>query len=92
MKDSISIEIKEKRLQELNLLVNKYSLENNQKYINKVEKVLVLGKSEKDANKLYGYTETMKLVNISADKDVTGEIVEVLITDAKSFSLDGELK
>ncbi len=92
MKDSISLEIKEKRLQELNELVNKYSLENNKKYLNKVEKVLILGKSEKDKNKLYGYTETMKLVNVETDKDVVGQIVEVIITDAKSFSLDGVLK
>jgi tRNA-2-methylthio-N6-dimethylallyladenosine synthase len=67
-------------------------LENNKKYVGNVEKVLVIGVSEKDDSKVYGYTETMKLVNIIADKNVIGEIVDVVITDAKSFSLDGILK
>ena len=31
----------------------------------------------------------MKLVNVEADKKVIGEIINVKITDAKSFSLDG---
>jgi len=92
IKDAISFEEKEKRLQKLNEIVNKYSLANNRKYVGKTEKVLVLGESEKDKNKVYGYTETMKLVNIIADKNVIGEIVDVEITDAKSFSLDGVLK
>ena len=89
MEDKISIEKKEERLQELNKLVNKYSLENNKKLLNNIEKVLLIGISEKDENKLYGYTETMKLVNVIADKNLIGTIQNVKIIDAKSFSLDG---
>ena len=44
MEDKVSMEVKEKRLQELNNLVNKYSLESNQKLIGKVVDVLVNGK------------------------------------------------
>lgn len=91
MEDKISVEVKEKRLQELNNLVNKYSLESNQKLVGKVVEVLVNGISEKDSNKVYGYTETMKLVNIVGGDDLIGKIVPVKITDAKSFSLDGEI-
>ena len=91
MEDKISVEVKEKRLQELNNLVNKYSLESNQKLVGKVVEVLVNGISEKDSNKVYGYTETMKLVNIVGGNDLIGKIVPVKITDAKSFSLDGEI-
>lgn len=47
--------------------------------------VLVVGLSEKDSNKVYGYTETMKLVNIVSNKDLIGKIVPVKITDAKSL-------
>lgn len=89
MKDDTEMGIKEERLQRLNELVNKYSLEANQKLINKTVPVLVIGESEKDRNKVYGYTDTMKLVNIEGSKDLIGKIVPVLIQDAKSFSLDG---
>ncbi len=91
MEDKVSMEVKEKRLQELNNLVNKYSLESNQKLVGKVVDVLVNGISEKDSSKVYGYTETMKLVNIVGGKELIGKIVPVKITDAKSFSLDGEI-
>ena len=92
MPDKVSKEEKEQRLQKLNELINKFSLKKNKEYLNKICKVLVLGVSEKDQDKVYGYTETMKLVNIKAPKDIIGQIVDVKITDAKSFSLDGILK
>ena len=91
MKDSISLETKEKRLQELNKLINYYSNLKNKEYLNKVVKVLITGKSEKDVNKVCGYTETMKLVNVLAPVETIGEIIDVKITDTKSFSLDGEM-
>ena len=34
----------------------------------------------------------MKLVNIEGDKDNIGKIIPVIVTDAKSFSLDGKVK
>ena len=89
MEDKISKEIKENRLQELNKLVNEYSLENNKKLLNTIQKVLLIGISEKDNKKLYGYTETMKLVNVLCDNNLIGTIQNVKIIDAKSFSLDG---
>ncbi len=88
--DKISMDVKEKRLQTLNELVNKYSLQANQKYLGKIEKVLIEGTSEKDNNKVFGYTETMKLVNVTNAQDKIGQIIDVKITEAKSFSLDGE--
>ena len=92
MKDSITLEEKEKRLQKLNKLINKYSLEANKRYINKTVPVLIEGISEKDKNKVFGYTDTMKLVNVENANDKIGKIIPVTITDAKSFSLDGEYK
>ena len=90
MKDEVSMKVKEERLHKLNELVNYYSNKNNQKYLNKEVDVLILGVSEKDNNKVYGYTDTMKLVNVIGSKNLIGEIVKVKITDAKSFSLDGK--
>ena len=92
IKDSITLEEKEKRLHMLNEKINNYSLESNKRFLNKIVKVLVLGINEKDKNKVYGYTEEMKLVNIDAPKNTIGQIINVKIDDAKSFSLDGHIE
>ena len=92
MPDDTPLKEKEDRLHRLNELVNNYSLENNQKLLNKTVPVLIQGISEKGSNKVYGYTDTMKLVNVVGSKDLIGKIVNVTITDAKSFSLDGIIK
>ncbi len=89
MEDKVSLKEKEERLYKLNETINKYSLENNLKYIGRIEKVLLTDISEKDNSKLCGYTETMKLVNVICDKSLIGTIQNVKITNAKSFSLDG---
>ncbi len=89
MEDKISMKEKEERLHQLNELVNKYSLESNKKYIGEVVDVLITDLSDKGIDKVCGYTDTMKLVNVFGSKDLIGQIVKVKITDAKSFSLDG---
>ena len=91
MKNDLTESEKEDRLHRLNELVNKYSKESNERMLNTIQKVLVIGVSEKDSNKVCGYTENMKLVNVAAPKDTIGQIINVKITDAKSFSLDGEI-
>lgn len=90
IKDTIPLEIKEERLHKLNDVINSYSLAHNKEYIGKSEEVLVLGPSEKGEDKVFGYTKTMKLVNVSGAKEDIGKLINVHITDAKSFSLDGE--
>ena len=87
----LSEDAKEERLAKLNEAVNKYSLLANEAYVGKCVKVLITGVSEKDDKLIAGYTETMKLVNVRGDKDLIGEIVDVKITEAKSFSLNGEV-
>ncbi len=91
LEDKTTLEEKEKRLYRLNEIVNKYFLESNQKMIGKVVDVLVDGPSEKDGM-LCGYTDTNKLINFIGKKDSIGKIVKVLVTDAKTWSLDGEQK
>ena len=91
MEDDTPLEVKEERLHRLNELVNKYALEANQKYLGKVVPVLLENVSEKDDSMLAGYTDTMKLVNVKASKDMLGKIVLVKITDVKTWSMDGEI-
>ena len=90
MEDNIPFNEKEERLYRLNKLINKYSKEANEKYLNKKVLVLLEGESSKKGS-LMGYTDTMKLVNVKGKKDLIGEIVNVKITDVKSFSMDGEI-
>ena len=90
MDDSIPFEVKQQRLYKLNELVNKYSNESNNKLLNQVVPVLIEGASIKGDNLYSGYTDTMKLVNVKCDKDDLVKIINVKITEAKSWSLNGE--
>ena len=90
LKDDTPLSIKEERLYELNEVVNKYFLENNKKLIGKSVPVLVEGISDKK-NELFGYTDTNKLINFKGNSNLIGKIVEVKVTDAKTWSLDGEI-
>lgn len=90
MEDSVPLEEKEKRLQRLNKIVNKYAKEANEKYLGKTVPVLLEGYSDK-GGKLMGYTDTMKLVNVAADSSLIGQIKNVLITDVKTWSMEGEI-
>ena len=91
MEDNVSLEEKESRLQRLNQLINKYSKENNDKYLNKVVPVLLEDYSSKKKDCLKGYTDTMKLVNVKAEDIYLGKIVNVKITSVKTWSMDGEI-
>lgn len=91
MEDNIDLKVKEERLQRLNETVNRYSLAQNKKYLGQIVKVLVEGYSKKGNDMLMGYTDTQKLVNFSGDPKYIGEIVEVEITDAKTWSLNGKI-
>ena len=89
--DSVSQKEKEERLQRLNEVVNRYFLENNKKLVGKEVEVLVEGISEKK-HMYYGYGDTNKLINFSSSHELTpGDLVMVKITDAKTWSLDGEV-
>lgn len=91
MRDQVDEDVKFERLNRLNEVVNKYSNISNSKYLDKIVNVLVLGKSEKGEDKVMGYTENMKLVNVVGGPELIGQIVKVKITDTKSFSVDGTL-
>ena len=90
LKDDTPQSEKEERLQRLNEVVNKYFLENNKKLEGKVLPVLLEGASEKKGM-YFGYSDTNKLINfVSSNDHKIGEIVNVKITSAKTWSLDGE--
>ena len=88
MKDEVSMEEKKERLARLNELINKYALISNEKMKDKTVDVLIISESDKK-DKYMGYTENMKLVNVSCDDEFLGKIIPVKITEAKTWSLDG---
>ena len=90
-KDDVSLEEKERRLYKLNEIVNKYFLENNEKLVGKVVKVLVEGKNTNGKDGMYGYTDTNKLINFDGCENLAGKIIDIKVTGAKTWSLDGEI-
>jgi len=90
MDDNVLYKVKQERLKALNVKVNHYALLNSNTYVNKVVKVLVDGLSKKNKNIYSGYTESNKLVNFSGENLEIGMIVDVLIVEAKTWSLNGK--
>ncbi|MCM3214666.1 tRNA (N6-isopentenyl adenosine(37)-C2)-methylthiotransferase MiaB [Niallia taxi] len=91
MKDNVPLEVKKERLQRLNALVNAKSAESMTSYKDQVVEVLVEGESKKHSHVLAGYTRKNKLVNFVGPKSAIGKLVKVKITDAKTWSLNGEM-
>ena len=89
--DQIPYDIKHERFERLNEVVNKYSLEKNERLSDKTVKVLIDGSSRKDDESYSGRTDGFKLVNVSSGRDITGQLVDVRITECKTFSIDGVL-
>lgn len=89
--DNVSVEEKKSRLQRLNKLVNAGYLVGNKRFENTVVKVLVDGFSKNNDQIIAGYTENNKLVNFKGDESLIGTIVDVKVTEAKTWHLVGEL-
>lgn len=89
MEDPVTDEEKHDRLNRLNKLWNDLALEKMQQYNGKVLTVLADGLSKKDKHVWSGYSEDGKLVNFTGEDIHAGDLVEVEITQAKTFSLDG---
>jgi len=91
MEDNVSMEVKKERLQRLNKLVDELAKKSNEKYQDQIVEVLVEGVSKKNEEVLSGHTRTNKVVNFRGPKSLIGELVNVRVTNAKTWTLDGEL-
>ena len=90
--NTLTEEEKNDRLQRLINKVNDYYLEGNKRFVGTVQKVLVDGESKNGEGMLCGYTEYNKLCHFeSNDKSLVGKIVNVKITEAKTWFIIGEL-
>jgi tRNA-2-methylthio-N6-dimethylallyladenosine synthase len=90
MQEQIEDSIKHERFNKLISAVNEASAKRNKGYQDQIVEVLVEGNSKNDTSKLMGRTRTGKLVNFVGSEDSIGKLVNVKITEALSFSLNGE--
>ena len=90
--DYIDEDIKTERLARLNEHNRECCLKSNQKFVGKEMEVLV-EKHEIHNGKsiISGRTRNNKIVHIPYEKDITGEFVNVKITKARTWYLNGEL-
>ena len=54
------------------------------------QRILVEGRSRKNGGEQMGRTECNRVVNFAAAEDLTGRLVDVLITEVRGHSLRGE--
>lgn len=90
MKNQIPDDIKHKRFDRLKQLVESQIKENNDKYINTIQKVLVEGVSKNNENMLTGRTDTNKVVVFEGSKELIGNIVELKVIEEHMWYLKGE--
>lgn len=91
LEDNVSLKEKEQRLYKLNEILNKSFLSKNQEMLGKVVDVLVEGPNTNGRTGMFGFTENNKLINFEGTDDLTGKIIKVEVTEAKTWSLDGEI-
>lgn len=91
MDNHIDEDVKKDRFDRLLAVVNEAATKTAQSYQDKVVEVLVEGVSKKNPEYMMGRNRQNKLVNFKGTEDLIGKLVNVKITEPKSFSLNGEM-
>lgn len=91
MENQIPENKKHERFDRLKKLVESQIEENNKKYINTVQKVLIEGTSKNNQEMLTGRTDTNKVVVLQANKEYINHIVNVKIIEDCMWYLRGEI-
>ncbi len=89
LEDDTPDAVKHSRLERLQARINAHAATIARGMVGSVQRVLVEGPSRKDPAELTGKTENMKSVNFSGPKQLIGQFVDVVITEALSNSLRG---
>ncbi|SCK00828.1 (Dimethylallyl)adenosine tRNA methylthiotransferase MiaB [uncultured Eubacterium sp.] len=90
--EQVAEDVKHERFNRLVDLINSISAEKNAQYTGRIERVLVEGASKTNSKTLSGRTDGFKLVNFEGTKDMIGNLIDVEITEGKTFSLEGRLR
>jgi len=90
MPDQVPPAVRGERLARLNRLQNQISLELSQSLVGSTQEVLVEGPSDRNPARWAGRTRTNKLVTFPAGAARPGDLIEVRITLARTWTLEGE--
>lgn len=89
--DDVPLEVKKARLERFQNRINEMANEIAQKMIGTTQTVLVEGQSKKNPLQMQGRTENNRVVNFIGHPRLTGQFVDVLITEALPNSLRGKM-
>ena len=84
-------EVKEERLQRINEKADAHALQRSERYVGRIEPVLVESRNTRVPTQVVGRTRGNKLVFFEGDaEELVGRTVDVRIIEANTFSLVGE--
>ncbi|CAM8669566.1 MiaB 2-methylthioadenine synthetase [Comamonadaceae bacterium] len=89
--DDTPHEVKLARLQELQAAINANIATISNQRLGTVQRILVEGGSKRDSGELMGRTECNRVVNFAGHPRLVGQLVDVTITETRSYTLRGEV-
>ena len=84
-------DVKLRRLHQLQAVINANIKTISEQRVGTVQRILVEGASKRDAEELMGRTECNRVVNFAGQPRLVGQMVDVTITEAKAYTLRGEV-
>lgn len=90
LEDNVPEDVKQRRLEEMIVLQNQISLENNQGDIGKVFEVLIEGVSKRSDQDVYGRTSQNKVIVFPKKDYQTGDFANVIVKECTKATLVGE--
>ena len=89
--DDTPHDVKLRRLQHLQGVINDNIKRISESRLGTVQRILVEGASKRDATELMGRTECNRVVNFVGLPRLVGQLVDVRVTETRSYTLRGEV-
>ncbi|MDH5571173.1 MAG: tRNA (N6-isopentenyl adenosine(37)-C2)-methylthiotransferase MiaB [Gammaproteobacteria bacterium] len=89
--DDVPMDVKKQRLAILKDRINQQVMVISQSMLGTEQRILVTGPSKNNPDYISGRTDNNRVVNFAGEPSLTGQFVNVKITEAQPYSLRGEL-
>jgi tRNA-2-methylthio-N6-dimethylallyladenosine synthase len=89
--DTTPHDVKLRRLQHLQGVINESITRISDSRLGTVQRILVEGPSKRDTTEWMGRTECNRVVNFAGHSRLVGQLVDVKITETRTYSLRGEV-